>query len=717
MRRRSWMLHRLPTLSAALVLLSISIFALPHRVSAHPEVVSTDPPRGALLDHPPAVITLAFSEPVDILADSIVVLDPLGRTVQTGRNARVDATRTVVQIPLESVGAQGTYTVRYAVIGTDGHLVSGRFTFSVGTPSSTGRIAEQADLAPILHASARLLYVLGLSLLLASLVLALTVPETVRNTRMRALPDRLALLAAGLTASAAVTAFGALFSLSWSPSSLASVRALVTTRTGLLWLVVAFMAAAIAAVQLAPVRQKAKLLVMSTTALVLVVARALTGHAVTAPLPATSVAFAALHTASAATVLGTVLVLPLLARLADGLDGSKPLFPRRLIRRWVVMIVIATEILVITGAYALWINVSSPLALVDTWYGRVLLAKFVLIAVFGFPLWLAFRRQIHTQPLHPFTIRLAGITALLVLLAGGALSLLTPARVTSSGETTKAAVLTLARNAGPYLVTLELQPALPGPNQVTATVTAPNGEPVDEARVTVALEGGPEPRLVQLTSRSPQHVGTLLLDARRWDLVVYVQVPGDEEVHAARFDVPIPVPDGLALLQLVDQAMNRLTSVEERTLLTSGGPTVETIARYQAPDRVAYTVRSPDQPPRETVIVDTRRYDRSEAGTWIESPWPGARPYRWPTYRYAETAENVRILGLETIDRDLCYTIAFFDAGSNTHFRLWVGTTDFRIRRYEMMAPGHYMTGSFARFDDSSIRVEPPAAARATAEP
>ncbi len=717
MRRQSWMLHRLLTLCAALVLLAISIVVLPHRVSAHAEVVSTDPPHGVLLDQPPPVVTLAFSEPVDILADGIVVLDPQGRTVQTGRNARIDATRTVIQIPLESVGERGTYTVRYAVIGTDGHLVSGRFTFSVGALSSSRQSAEQTDLAPILHSAARLLYLLGLSLLLASLVLALTVPELVSNARVRPLPDRLALLAAGLTSSAAVTAFGALFSLAWSPPSLASVRAVVTTRTGLLWLVVALAAVAIVAVRLAPVRQKAKLLVMGIAALVLVIARALTGHAVTAPLPAISVALAALHTAGAATLLGTVLVLPLLARVTHGLDGSKPLFPRRLARRWVVMFVIATEVLVITGAYALWINVASPLALVGTWYGRVLLVKFVLLAISGFPLWVAFRRRFRSQPLHPVTVRLAGITALLVLLAGGALSLLTPARATPSAEVTKAPVLTLARNAGPYLITLELEPALPGLNRVTATVTAPNGEPVDEARVTVALETGAEPRLVQLTSHSPQYVGTLLLDARRWDVVVYVQVPGDEEVHAARFDIPVPVPDGLALLQLVDQAMNRLTSVEERTILTSGGPTVETIARYQAPDRVAYTVRSPDQPPRETVIVDMRRYDRSEAGTWTETPWPGTRPYRWPTYRYAETAESVRILGLETIDGELCYTIAFFDAATNTHFRLWVGTTDFRIRRYEMMAPGHYMTGSFARFDDSSIQIEPPAAARATAGP
>ncbi|MFN3336624.1 MAG: hypothetical protein ACK42I_03880, partial [Thermomicrobium sp.] len=95
-------------------------------------------------------------------------------------------------------------------------------------------------------------------------------------------------------------------------------------------------------------------------------------------------------------------------------------------------------------------------------------------------------------------------------------------------------------------------------------------------------------------------------------------------------------------------------------------------------------------------------------GDWTMSPWPGSTPFRWPNFRYAQTAEDVRLLGIEMIQGVSCYKVAFYDPTSEAHYRLWIGIDDFRVRRYEMMAPGHYMIGHFDRFDDPEIVIEVP---------
>jgi hypothetical protein len=90
------------------------------------------------------------------------------------------------------------------------------------------------------------------------------------------------------------------------------------------------------------------------------------------------------------------------------------------------------------------------------------------------------------------------------------------------------------------------------------------------------------------------------------------------------------------------------------------------------------------------------------------TPWPGSERFRWPNFRYARTAEEARLLGIESIDGTPCYVLSFYDPTSETHYQMWIGLPDFLVRRYEMMAIGHYMVGSFARFDDPTIVIDPP---------
>lgn len=103
--------------------------------SAHAALTGSDPVQGAVADRAPTQVSLTFSEQVAMNDDSVRVLDPGGKPVQTGSPANVSGTTYAVQ--LKSGLAKGTYTVTYQVVSADSHPVAGAYTFSVGAPSQT----------------------------------------------------------------------------------------------------------------------------------------------------------------------------------------------------------------------------------------------------------------------------------------------------------------------------------------------------------------------------------------------------------------------------------------------------------------------------------------------------------------------------------------------------------------------------------------------------
>nr|WP_202515567.1 copper resistance protein CopC [Streptomyces sp. SID161] len=103
--------------------------------SAHAALTGSDPAQGVVVDKAPTQVSLTFSEKVAMSDDSLRVLDPRGKPVQTGGPANVSGTTYAVQ--LKSGLSKGTYTVTYQVVSADSHPVAGAFTFSVGAPSQT----------------------------------------------------------------------------------------------------------------------------------------------------------------------------------------------------------------------------------------------------------------------------------------------------------------------------------------------------------------------------------------------------------------------------------------------------------------------------------------------------------------------------------------------------------------------------------------------------
>ncbi|MFF5648838.1 copper resistance protein CopC [Streptomyces collinus] len=123
----------------ALVLLLLAaacaLLAAAGPASAHAAVTGSDPGQGAVVDKAPARISLTFSEQVAMSDDSLRVLDPEGKRVDTGKPSNVSGT--TYAVPLHSGLPDGTYTVAYQVVSADSHPVAGAYTFSIGAPSKT----------------------------------------------------------------------------------------------------------------------------------------------------------------------------------------------------------------------------------------------------------------------------------------------------------------------------------------------------------------------------------------------------------------------------------------------------------------------------------------------------------------------------------------------------------------------------------------------------
>ena len=127
--------RRVRTLALLLVAVLGVLLAGAGPASAHAALTGSDPAQGVVVDKAPSQVTLTFSEKVATSEDSLRVLDPKGKRVDTGKPSNVSGTSYAV--PLHGGLSDGTYTVSWQVVSADSHPVAGAFTFSIGAPSTT----------------------------------------------------------------------------------------------------------------------------------------------------------------------------------------------------------------------------------------------------------------------------------------------------------------------------------------------------------------------------------------------------------------------------------------------------------------------------------------------------------------------------------------------------------------------------------------------------
>ena len=120
---------------AAAALAAASVLLATAPASAHDELVSTAPAAGSTLETLPAELTLTFSGVLatDAGTSEVAVTDAAGTSLADGAPVVAD---TVLTQPLTGE-ASGVVTVLWKVVSSDGHPISGEFSFTVTAPAPT----------------------------------------------------------------------------------------------------------------------------------------------------------------------------------------------------------------------------------------------------------------------------------------------------------------------------------------------------------------------------------------------------------------------------------------------------------------------------------------------------------------------------------------------------------------------------------------------------
>ena len=105
--------------------------ALPAAASAHAVLVRTSPLPSSVVNRPPPVVLLRYSEAVEPRFAIVSVTNAAGSQQIAAPPRRSAADPSTLVVPLHRL-AQGWYLVYWRVISVDGHPVRGAFTFAVG---------------------------------------------------------------------------------------------------------------------------------------------------------------------------------------------------------------------------------------------------------------------------------------------------------------------------------------------------------------------------------------------------------------------------------------------------------------------------------------------------------------------------------------------------------------------------------------------------------
>jgi copper transport protein len=157
----------------ALFLCAVVALLAPSSALGHVILESSQPVTQSRLEAPPNEIRLRFNQAVTVSPDAIQVLAPDGTLLS--ETATLSEGDRVVTAPVSRVAPGAGYTVRWRVIGGDGHAPAGVFTFGVGVAAPPPTEAVGASGATWRDDVARWALFVALAVLIGPLVVRLVV--------------------------------------------------------------------------------------------------------------------------------------------------------------------------------------------------------------------------------------------------------------------------------------------------------------------------------------------------------------------------------------------------------------------------------------------------------------------------------------------------------------------------------------------------------------
>lgn len=502
----------------------------PAAASAHATIVETTPGDTAVLKAQPRVVSLKWSEPVDLGSHAIRLLDGAGQEIATPAPPRPGpGGKSTAVLPLPPRLARGTYVVAWRVVSADSHPVSGAFSFSVGAPSavlfSTG--GGSNGVVRTLDGVGRAIAFLGLALALGGAVVLLALwPEGRESLAGRRLVW--GGLAAVVVGSVAVLllqgpyASGGSLGDAFRPSL---VSFTLGTRLGQALLVRIVLAAAFAFC----VFRRAPRGLTALCGIGLVLTWTLTDHSRTGVQTWLGVPVASLHLLAMAVWLGGLAAL-LFAVERGALAAVAPRFSR--------VALACFGVLAVSGIYLAYRQSGVLGALPGTVFGRLLLVKSgIVLGVLGLA-W--FSRRAVQRGASP--LRTVGGEALLsvgVLGVTAALVNTTPARVAYVDPVNT----TVAGPAG-GTVQVKINPAKQGENVADVYLVRRGGALAQVPELTARLlprDGRSGPLAVRFASAEPGHyVASRMIVPYPGDWTLRLQIR-TSAIDESDIDLPVTI--------------------------------------------------------------------------------------------------------------------------------------------------------------------------------
>jgi copper transport protein len=521
----------------------------------HATFLRSDPPANARVEASPPTLRVWFSESVEPRFSRIEVLDAAGRRVDRGDSRRVPGEPAALEVSLTPLPL-GLYVVTWETLSAvDGHVTRGSFSLAVGIIPPVGvRSGDPLEFSPavILGVVTRWVgYLAGAAVVGLLSLWLLVLPPALR--REAVLPLRLVLWTAvtGLAAAAAAGFLLQIAAVSRGAFVDTAGQLLLHTRYGVVWLArIALLVLFVPLVRLAD-RGRAAWLALAMGAAILLTT-SLNSHAA-AVGSAAAVVTDWLHLSAVSVWIGGLMGLVMVARSTTRLppDPEPWTVLARIIARFSIVASVCVGTIIATGSYLLWLHAGSVEALIETWYGRSLYAKFVLAApllLLGAFNLLVIRPRLAAaagrpddRAAQPLAIRFRRairgevILGTAVFLVAGLLGSLPPARQTYNRLVTEGP-LEMGVRAADLRIAATVTPGRVGPNLIILNITGPGG-PVDDAervdaRLTYLdrpLGTAIEPTLAHGGGEYIAH-GPVLGLAGRWRLDVLVRRAGRDDV-------------------------------------------------------------------------------------------------------------------------------------------------------------------------------------------
>ncbi|MDP4096045.1 copper resistance protein CopC/CopD [Paenibacillus sp. P96] len=552
------------------------LFLFPHLALAHASLMESNPAANEVLSEPPASIQMTFSEHLQPAFLSVQVTGADGSRVDNGDAALSSDNAAVVQAGLRSGIPNGVYTITWRVLSADGHPIQGVIPFQIGAGGEHlgGEGAAAAAPSPLVRPdliAVRWLFYAGLSLLFGMLCFRLYVwrgPNAGGSKGIEAgnNPRLQTLIWTGFAATAVAVLISLPLQVSWdagvpvtrgfSPALIG--EALQYTSAGKAWFVQIMILLLLSALLLyafdrAQSERRRVLCAHASVSMVLgiMLAKAFTGHAAAATIPALAITADFVHLAAAAFWIGSlaamILYLPSTTRELPTAEGER--IRSEAMRRFAGWGMTAAASLLATGIYTALVHLPSPASLFITSYGYTLLGKTVLLIVMLAFAAYQFRlaRRPSNRARNGTAIRWELTTGILVLLLAALLTHLSPTAGAETEVESDSFRQTAAAAAGNYEVELAVDPTRVGSSSFEVWIRDADGKSVtDIQQVTLTLIPAASDRrnqevVIPGQSAQPFTAKELLATAGTWTVRVHA-LTGSLDSIDADFELPVAAP-------------------------------------------------------------------------------------------------------------------------------------------------------------------------------